>query len=176
MFVLTAALILISGADTPAYTLEPAGIEFYYLPEYLTPPVEGVMNDESGAFAGQPNSAGVTFSCHYWRMDEPITDKDLWIEEKLSSIIPPDLMESIHSTAPTWCEGSMAAEVPSSRSLGLMSEITFTFTSANGVPGRGRSYGVFRNGYAVLLTAYGPAEANAHHDLEQIVGMAVLSR
>lgn len=176
MIILTAALIMLSGSEAPAYTLEPAGIDFYYLPDYLTPLSEGVMTEESGALTGQPNSSGVTFSCHYWRMDEPVSDRNLWISEKLSSVISPDLMECINTSPPTWAEGSMAAEVESQRSLGLMAQISFSFSPQSGLPGRGRAYGVFRNGYAVLLIAYGPSEQNPQNELEQIVGMAVLSR
>lgn len=175
MVILTAALIMIPSGATPVYTLEPAGIDFYFLPEFLSPLVEGVLSDETGALTGQPNSYGVTFGCHYWKMEAPINDKNLWIEEKLSSVIPPDLMESIYTGESTWTEGSMAAEIPSARSLGLMSEISFTFTSPNGVMGRGRAYGIFRNDYAVLLVIYGPSEINPQNLLEQIVGMAVLS-
>lgn len=175
MIILTAALIMIPAGEAPAYTLEPAGIDFYYIPESLSPLVEGVLTDESGALAGQPNSQGVTFSCHYWKMDTPVTEKDLWIQEKLSSVLSPDLMETMLVSDPTWVEGSMSAEVPSRRSLGLMSEISFTFSPMNGVMGRGRAYGIFRNGYSVLLVIYGPTEAGPQNVIDQIVGMAVLS-
>ena len=175
MVFLTAALVMIPADATPIYTLEPAGIDFYFLPEFLSPLEEGVLSDETGALAGQPNSYGITFGCHYWKMETPVTDKNFWIEEKLSSVIPPDLMENIYAGEPTWAEGSMAAEIPSARSLGLMSEINFTFTSQNDVMGRGRAYGIFRNDYAVLLVIYGPSELNPQNLLEQIVGMAVLS-
>ena len=100
--ILTAVLLMaISPGDTPMYTLEPAGIDFYYLPEYLTPLAEGAMGEESGALAGQPNSMGITFGCHYWKTDEPVEDKDFWIEQKLSSVISPDLMEHIIKGEPT---------------------------------------------------------------------------
>lgn len=174
--ILTAVLLMaISPGDTPMYTLEPAGIDFHYLPEYLTPLAEGAMGEESGALAGQPNSMGITFGCHYWKIDEPVEDKDFWIEQKLSSVISPDLMEHIIKGEPTWCEGSMAAGVPSSHSLGLMSRIDFTFSPPGGAMGRGRAYGIFRNGYSVLLIAYGPASMNAQDILESIVNLAVLS-
>ncbi len=175
MIILAAALIMIPADAVPVYSLEPAGIDFYYLPEFLSPLVEGVLTDETGALAGQPNSFGITFGCYYWKMETPITEKNLWIEEKLSSVIPPDLMEGIYTGESTWVEGSMAAEIPSSRSLGLMSQINFTFTSHNGVMGRGRAYGIFRNDYSVLLVIFGPSEQNPQNLLEQVVGMAVLS-
>ncbi len=41
--------------------------------------------------------------------------------------------------------------------------------------GRGRAYGVFRNGYSVLLMIYGPSGANPQNELDQIVRAAVLS-
>jgi len=175
MFILTAALIMIPAGEAPAYTLEPAGIDFYYLPEFLSPPVEGILSVETGALAGQPNADGVTFGCYYWEMETPVSDKNLWIKEKLSSVMPPDLMEITHTSTPTWAEGSQAAEVPPGRSLGLMSEVGFTFFPQNGVMGRGKAFGIFRNGYAVLLVVYGPNEADPVGIIEQIVGMAVLS-
>jgi hypothetical protein len=175
IILVTMALLMSAGAETPGYILEPAGIEFNYLPEYLTPLLEGTMTEESGAVAGQPNSLGITFGCHYWKMDDPVTDKNLWIQEKLSSVVSPDLMAVIHTSAPTWAEGSTATSVSGGRSLGLMSEISFTFSPEGGVMGRGRAYGVFRNDYAVLLIIYGPSSINPQHDLEEMVANAVLS-
>jgi len=84
-------------------------------------------------------------------------------------------MEYIVKGEPSWCEGSMAAGVSPSLSLGLMSRINFTFSPPGGVRGRGRAYGIFRNGYSVLLIAYGPSEENAQDILEGIVDLAILS-
>jgi len=175
MVILTAALVMLPAGAAPAYTLEPVEIDFYYLPEFLTPLNQGILTDVTGAIAGQANSYGITFGCYYWSMETPITEKNLWIEEQLSSVIPPDLMSTMITGEATWAEGSISADIPSSRSLGLMSEISFTFSPQNGVLGRGRAYGVFRNDYAVLLVIYGPSEVNPQRYLEQIVGMAVLS-
>ena len=161
--------------DAPVYTLEPVGIEFGYLPEEILPLIEGVMTEEGGALAGQPNSLGMTFGCYYRKIENPITDKVLWIQEQLSSVIPPDLMESMHNTAPLWVEGSLGTDIRGARSLGLMSQISFTFSPSGGVMGRGRAYGIFRNGYAVLITMYGPSEANPQEFLELVVAQAVLS-
>lgn len=172
-----AILTLIVPVDNqePVYTLEPVGIEFGYLPEGICPLIEGIMTEESGALAGQPNNLGISFGCYYWKVEGQIQDKDLWIEEKLSSVIPPDFMESIHLGSPVWTEGSMGADTRGSLSLGLMTEISFTFSPAGAVMGRGRAYGIFRNEYAVLITMYGPSESNPQNLLEQIVAMAVLS-
>ncbi|MEA3267081.1 MAG: hypothetical protein U9P42_09115 [Candidatus Fermentibacteria bacterium] len=167
--------IIPAGDQGPAYILEPVGIEFGYLPAEIAPLVEGVMTEESGALAGQPNSLGLTFGCYYWKMENQIESKDLWIEEKLSSVLPPNLMESINTTTPTWTEGSSGAEVRGSLSLGLMSEISFTFSPPGGVLGRGRAYGIFRNGYAVLVIMSGPSEINPQNFLQQIVALAMLS-
>ncbi len=169
----TAAILL--TAQVPEYSLSPPGIDFMYLPEYLIPITEGVMTDESGALSGQPNSLGISFSCHYWKMDDPIADKDLWVMEKLSSVLPPDLMETINMGTATWDQGSMNADVSDNRSLGLMSRISFTLSPPGGTMGRGRAYGVFRNGYSVLLMIYGPSGANPQNELDQIVRAAVLS-
>jgi hypothetical protein len=175
LIVAVLTLIIPLQQEAPAYILEPAGIEFTYLPAEICPLIEGTMTEETGAVAGQPNSMGMSFGCYYWKTEEDIEDKTLWIEAKLSSVIPPDLMESIHYSAPVWTEGSVGTDVRNSRSLGLMSRINFTFSPSGGVMGRGRAYGIFRNGYAVLVTMYGPSEIDPQNFLEQIVNMAVLS-
>ncbi len=172
---ITAALLMTVATEGPAYTLEPAGIEFGYLPAEICPLIEGVMTEESGALAGQPNSLGISFGCYYWKVENQIEDKDFWIKEKLSSVIPPNLMEVIRSSTPTWTEGSTGTDTRGSLSLGLMSEISFTFSPPGGVMGRGRAYGIFRNDYAVLITMYGPSGSNPQNYLEQIVALAVLS-
>lgn len=168
-------LIIPANDQGSAYILEPVGIEFGYLPTEISPLIRGVITEESGALAGQPNSLGLTFGCYYWEMENPIDNKDLWIEEKLSSVLPPNLMESINTTTPTWTEGSTGTEIRGSLSLGLMSEISFTFSPSGGVMGRGRAYGIFRNGYSVLVIMYGPSEVNPQNYLQQIVSRAVLT-
>ena len=174
--IITAVALLISTyGEAPMYTLEPVGIEFGYLPSEICPLIEGVMTEESGALAGQPNSLGMTFGCYYWKLDAEVDNKDLWIEEKLSSVIPPTFMESIRTSTTKWIEGSTGTEVRGAHSLGLMSEISFTFSPQGGSMGRGRAYGIFRNDYAVLLTIYGPSSLNPQNYLEQVVALAVLS-
>ncbi len=170
IFLATALTLIV-----PVYTLEPVGIEFGYLPSEICPLIEGTMTEESGALAGQPNNLGMSFGCYYWEMENQIENKDFWIEEKLSSVIPPSFMESIRTSTPTWIEGSTGTDTRGSLSLGLMSVITFTFSPPGGTMGRGRAYGIFRNGYAVLITMYGPSEVNPQNYLEQIVALAVLS-
>ena len=174
-FLFATALLLSAVATTPCSVIEYPGIELTYLPEYITPLIEGVVTEESGVLAGQPNEYGVSFSCHYWLSEEPVSDKNLWVMEKLSSVISPDLMESIHTSSPTWSEGSLLAEVDSRRSLGLMSHISFTFSPPDGSLGRGRAYGIFRNGYSVLLLMYGPSNMNLQNEIERVVGLAVLT-
>ncbi len=176
LIVAVLTLVMPVQQDVPVYTLEPVGIEFNYLPAEICPLIEGTMTEQTGAVVGQPNSMGVNFGCYYWKVEEAIEDKTLWIEAKLSSVIPPNLMESIHYSAPVWVEGSMDTETRGTRSLGLMSRINFTFSPPDGVMGRGRVYGIFRNGYAVLVIIYGPSGINPQNFLEQIVNMAVLSR
>ena len=167
-------LVQIEG-ETPLYTLEPVGIEFGYLPEEICPLIEGTMTEESGALSGQPNNLGFSFGCYYWRTETPIPNTDLWIEEKLTSVLPPNFIASMHTSNPTWSEGSNATDTRGSLSLGLMSEISFTFSPSGGVMGRGRAYGIFRNDYSVILVMYGPSEYNPQNYLEQIVSLAVLS-
>lgn len=170
-----AAVLTVVMAQGSVYTLDPVGIEFGYLPSEISPLVEGVITEEGGALAGQPNSLGISFGCYYWKIEDEILDKDLWIQERLSSVIPPDFMETIHTSTPTWVEGSTGTETRGSLSLGLMSMIDFTFSPASGVMGRGRAYGIFRNNYAVLITIYGPSESNPQFLLERMVDFAVLS-
>ncbi len=175
IFIATAIMLLVPAYEGgSAYTLQPVGIDFGYLPDEICPLVEGVMTEESGALAGQPNSLGMSFGLYYWKTENQIEDKDFWIEEKLSSVIPPNLMETIRISTPTWAEGSAGTDIRGSLSLGLMSDISFTFSPSGGVMGRGRAYGIFRNGYAVLIMMYGPSESNPQNFLEQIVAFAVL--
>ncbi|MCK5842197.1 MAG: hypothetical protein KAH31_08515 [Candidatus Sabulitectum sp.] len=176
LFMVTVLTLIIPvSVQDQEYILEPVGIEFRYLPAEICPLVQGVMTEESGALAGQPNMLGLSFGCYYWEMENQIDNKDLWIEEKLSSVLPPNLMESINTTTPTWTEGSADTEIRGSLSLGLMSEISFTFSPPGGAMGRGRAYGIFRNGYAVLVIMYGPSGVNPQNFLQQIVARAVLS-
>ncbi len=170
MFALSVTLQL-----DPAYVLEAPGIQFNYLPEGICPIIEGQLTEEMGAVAGQPNSLGISFGCYYWKSENQIADKNLWLEEKLSSVIPPDFMESIHLGETVWTEGSMGTELRGTRSLGLMTELSFTFSPPSRAMGRGRAYGVFRNGYTVLLIMYGPSETNPQHYLEEIVSFANLT-
>lgn len=172
---LTTLTILVTSQVEPAYVLNAPGIQFNYLPERICPIIEGQLTEESGAVSGQPNSLGTTFGCYYWKTDNEISDKNLWLEEKLSSVIPPDFMSSLHLGETTWTEGSMGTEQRGIRSLGLMTEISFTFNPPGMTIGRGRAYGVFRNGYTVLIIAYGPSETNPQYDLEEIVSFATLT-
>jgi hypothetical protein len=176
LFIVVLSLTMPVQQEAPAYVLEPVGIDLVYLPPEICPLIEGKMTEETGAIAGQPNSLGISFGCHYWKADEPIENKNLWIEEKLSSVVPPDLMGTINAGETVWVEGSTGTGVRGSRSLGLMSEINFTFSPPGGAMGRGRAYGIFRNGYSVLLIIYGPSEINPQNLLEQAVAMAVLSK
>lgn len=171
----TTLTLLVTLQVEPAYTLEAPGIQFNYMPEWLCPVIEGQLTEESGAISGQPNSFGITFGCYYWKTDNQIEDKNLWLEEKLSSVIPPNIMESFYMGETTWTEGSIATEQRGIRSLGLMTEVSFTFAPPGMVIGRGRAYGVFRNGYTVLITVYGPSEENPQYYLEQIVSLATLT-
>lgn len=173
IFFLASSLLLSMSTDVTLYTLEPVGIQFYHLPAEVLPIMEGTLTEESGAVYGSPGSEGIVFSCHYWRMDQPINNTDLWIREKITSVLPPDFHETLNKSTPTWVEGSVATEARDARSLGLMSMINFTFT-VNGGMGRGRSYGIFRNGYATLLTIYGPSPLNPQELLEQTVATATL--
>ncbi len=175
IIMMAVTLLISTYNEAPAYTLEPVGIEFAYLPAEICPLIEGVMTEETGALAGQPNSLGMTFGCYYWKLETEVDNKDLWIEEKLSSVIPPTFMESIHTSTTKWTEGSTGTEIRGTRSLGLMSEISFTFSPEGGAMGRGRAYGIFRNDYAVLLTIYGPSSLNPQNYLEQVVALAVLA-
>ena len=173
--VLTTLALLVTLQTDPAYVLEAPGIQFDFLPDGICPIIEGQLTEEAGAVAGQPNSLGITFGCYYWKSDNQIADKNLWLEEKLSSVVPPDFMESIHLGETIWTEGSMGSEQRGTRSLGLMTELSFTFSPPGRAMGRGRAYGVFRNGYSVLIIMYGPSENNPQNYLEQIVSLAILT-
>lgn len=167
-------LVPIEG-EAPLYILEPVGIEFGYLPDEICPLIEGEMTEESGALSGQPNNLGFSFGCYYWKTETPILNTDLWIEEKLTSVLPPNLTNIMRTSTPTWSEGSTATNARGSLSLGLMSEVGFTFSPPGGSMGRGSAYGIFRNGYSVILVMYGPTEHNPQNYLEDIVSFAVLS-
>ncbi len=176
MLLFAISIILTADTTVPAYTLEYPGIDFMYLPEFMIPLSEGVLTEETGFVSCQPNEEGISFIVQYWKGDTNISDRELWIEQKLTGALSPDILNSNFNAAePDWKEGSRMAEVASRQSLGLVTMINFTMMLPNDVYGIGRAYGVFRNGYSILLVAHGSVLSRPQEAITEIVNMMVLS-
>ncbi|PIE51110.1 hypothetical protein CSA37_05725 [Candidatus Fermentibacteria bacterium] len=176
--VLLFSISIMLAADTtvPAYILEYPGIDFMYLPEFMIPLSEGVLTEENGFVSCQPNEEGISFLIQYWKGDTAIADREVWIEQKLTGALSPEILNSNFNAAePDWREGSMLAGVSSQRSVGLVTMINFTMMLPDDVYGIGRAYGVFRNGYSILLVAHGPVLSRPQEALTEIINMMVLS-
>jgi hypothetical protein len=153
--ILTAAAVY---ADEPLYVLESPGIAFGWLTAELNPPVEGSLTDESGSVASSPTSVGAEYHIHYWAEDMTPNDRiGDWLEERLQSVLSPDLLEGFNSGDLNWSEASMKSPFREEASLGLVVSQNFNFiTDTGAVLARGKAYAVFVNGYSVLIYGLAP--------------------
>ena len=85
-----------STETAPAYVLEYPGVAFGVLPAEMTSPVEGELSDSSGAVQSPPNSSGTEFRIYYWSEElDPGTRKGDWLVERLSTVLPPDVLPNL---------------------------------------------------------------------------------
>lgn len=161
MIPLILALFAVSEAAAPVYVLEYPGIAFGWLPAELSNPAEGVLGSESGTVASNPGPDGYDYRIHYWAVQADMSpvDRGLWLRQKLEAVLPPDLAGTVIFGAMNWEEGSTAVAPSGLRSVGLASSLNFNLVSGSNVNFRGRAYGVFRDGYAVLIYGVAPNSA-----------------
>ena len=162
------------------YALSHPGLGFCYLPEGLEDPVEGDLLPERGSVVGSPNPLGVDYRIDYQRtgLESPV-DKEQWLGSRLENVVPPELRDRLLVAQPEWREGSMLSEHRTSRSVGLVIYIDFNIVDeGGGVQGRGRTYGVFRNGYATMVMCLAPYEnwMTAFSELDSTIDRMHLTR
>lgn len=161
---MTALTLALAGTESaPVYLLDHPGVAFGSLPLELEEPVEGSLAVEAGAVESAPNSTGTEFHVMYW-LEDPgsSTEKSQWLEERLRSVVSPDMLPQLLLGSPEWIEGSMDSPHRETGSLGLMPTVNFNFVSENGdVIGAGRAVAFFRNGYSVLIYCVSPASHSA---------------
>lgn len=147
-----------SADDLPAYVLEYPGIAFGELPPEMLTPVEGTLDETSGAVQSGANATGTEYRFYYWQEDlAPDTRKADWLEERLTTMLSPDMREGLLLGAPDWMEGSMASAFRETASVGLIPTLNFNIVGDDGtILGIGKAAAVFRNGYSVLIWAVTP--------------------
>ncbi len=173
MPVLLLAVLSVPVQNEPVYVMENPGIAFGWLPRELDPPAEGTMTRESGAIASYPGSQGYDFHLHYWFQEEDLNsaEKGIWLRQKLEALLPPDVTSNIVFGAMNWVEGSTAVSHLGLRSVGLTTSVNFNMLSENSVVYRGCAYGIFRDGYRVLI--YGLAPNNASPAIGEIMELII---
>lgn len=156
-------LLLTSSSNVePYYVIGHPGIAFGWLPSELTPPAEGVISAETGTLSSLPGSQGYDYRIMYWRLEGDLdsVDKGLWLRQKLETVLPPDALPGVVFGSMTWAEGSTAVSHLGMRSIGLTASVNFNLLSGSSVMFSGAAYGVFRDGYAVLIYGMAPREAS----------------
>jgi len=150
-----------STETAPAYVLEYPGVAFGVLPAEMASPVEGELSDSSGAVLSPPNSSGTEIRIYYWSEElDPNTRKGDWLVERLSTMLPPDVLPNLLMGEPDWVEGSMASPYRETASIGLVPTVNFNLINENGaVTGEGKAAAMFRNGYSVLFYMLAPGES-----------------
>lgn len=146
----------------PSYVIEYPGIAFGWLPSELTPPAEGVISAETGTLSSLPGSQGYDYRIMYWQVEEDLdsVDKGLWLRQKLEAVLPPDALPGVVFGSMNWAEGSTAVSHLGMRSIGLTASVNFNLLSGSSVMFSGTAYGIFRDGYAVLIYGMAPREAS----------------
>lgn len=161
---MTAVLLylLLSLPAEPSYTIEYPGMAFGWLPNELTPPAEGVLSTETGTLSSLPGPQGYEYRIMYWRLEEDLDsmDKGLWLRQKLETLLPPDALPGVVFGSMNWAEGSTAVSHLGVRSIGLTASVNFNLLSGTSVMFSGTAYGIFRDGYAVLVYGMAPREAS----------------
>jgi hypothetical protein len=159
----------VSGTELPepVYVLEFPGLGFEFLPQEMSPPVEGSLTEEAGVITSVPGPAGIEYQLHYWKEDlEENTRKDHWLQERFNDTISPDLLPSLLVGSVEWTEGSTDASRRGTSSIGLVPVLNFNSIDSTGnMLGRGRACAVFTDGYSILF--YGIAPTGSDVDMIQ---------
>lgn len=162
-------MMTVTGSEysEPVYVLDFPGVGFEFLPEVMSPPMEGTIDEDAGVLTGNPNEHGVDFRLYYWREDlEENTRKDLWLSERFGDIIPPELSLTLVIGPAEWIEGSTGSERWETSSIGLVPVMNFNSIDERGnILGVGRACGFFTEDYSILFYGIGPR--NGEVDVEE---------
>jgi len=175
------ATLAVVGSELPepVYVLDYPGLAFEYLPEVMSPPVEGTMTEERGVLTSDANSEGIEFQLHYWKEElEENSRKDIWLGERFPDTVSPDLLPSLLIGQVEWTEGSTGTDRRVDSSIGLVPVLNFNIINENGdIVGRGRACAVFPDDYSVLLYAMAPAsaETDIREEFDTVVSGMFLS-
>ncbi len=162
LLILAGALAQSNNTETAQpFVLEHPGFVFEWLPPSMQPPVEGTLDEESGAVASSPSSDGTEYRLHYWLEEIPTEGMEAWLLQRLQSELPPDVLEGLVTGDVIWTEGGMESGERGGRSIGLVVSVNFNILTETGnIRGRGRAVGVFRNGYSLLVFGIAPFESS----------------
>ena len=153
----------ITGSEQaePVYVLQYPGLAFGWLPDELTPPVEGTLTDEAGVITSGPNVTGTEYQLHYWKEDlEPNTRKDEWLTTRFCNIISPDVYPSLVISDPEWIEGSTSSSFWETRSIGLVPILSFNrITDGGNIISKGIACAIFTGEHSILFYLISPATA-----------------
>ncbi len=150
------------GAELP-YVLDHPGVVFEWLPEALLPPVEGELTEESGSVTSGPSSDGAEYHIRYWREDIPAGSRADWLEQRLTTYLPPDALPRLLLGTVNWAEGGLESGERGSLSIGLVVSLSYNIINDSGdITARGRAFGAFRNGYSLLVYSLSPFESCVH--------------
>ncbi|OPL18814.1 MAG: hypothetical protein AVO35_12925 [Candidatus Aegiribacteria sp. MLS_C] len=162
-------MMTVNGSEItePVYSLDFPGVGFEFMPEVMSPPVEGTIEEDAGVLTGAPNQHGVDFRLYYWREDlEENTRKDQWLSEKFRDIIPPELLQTLVIGQAEWIEGSTGSSRWETSSIGLVPFLNFNSIDGEGnVLAVGRACAFFTEGYSMLFYGIGPR--NGDMDVEE---------
>jgi hypothetical protein len=168
----------VASADDPAYVLDFPGIAFGWLPTELDPPVEGTLTEEAGAVASSPTTQGTEYHISY-RIENPGTGSaGAWLEERIQSVIPPDMPGIMRLGDTTWDQGSSRSPHWENASVGLVVEVNFNFITESGnVLANGRAVGLFVGDYSILVYGISPlgVSPGAPQVVDEIVAQAYLA-
>lgn len=162
LLILSGALTMSNSTGTAQpFVLEHPGFVFEWLPPSMQPPVEGRLEEESGAVASSPSSDGTEYRLHYWLEEIPTEGMEDWLIQRLQSELPPDVLEMLVTGDVIWTEGGMESGERGGRSIGLVVSVNFNILTESGnIRGRGRAVGAFRNGYSLLVFGIAPFESS----------------
>ncbi|MBN1433751.1 hypothetical protein JW921_03270 [Candidatus Fermentibacterales bacterium] len=163
-----------------ALHLEYPGLGFEYLPGFLSSLAEGDLLEDRGSVYSGPNELGADLRFVYRTVDlETPAEREEWLKMRLMEALPPDSDERLLLSDAKWREGSMLSAERASASLGLVCYYSFNLVDERGsIHGRGRAYGIFRNGYATMAFCISPMEhaQDVMDQLDLIIDYARLTR
>jgi hypothetical protein len=178
---LPALLILaaaVASADDPVYVLDYPGVAFGWLPAELDPPVEGTLAEEAGAVASSPTSQGTEYHISY-REETPGTGgAEAWLEERMQTVLPPDMPGVIRFGDMKWGQGSTRSPHWEDASVGIVLGVNFNFiTDTGSVLANGRAAAFFLGDYSILIYGISPISVlpGAPQVVEEIVARAYMA-